>query len=120
MAKLLGDLEQKVMNIIWENKEAMKPAEVKDEINEDLAYTTVMTVMKRLSEKGILKRQKCGNYYCYYACEPKGSFVKEKISKVYENIVSCYGDLAISQFVDTVKSNPDDLKALREYLEGTE
>src|SRR5690349_7256712 len=54
LRKILGDLEADVMEAIW----ALGQATVHDvhqrlaDANRELAYTTVMTVMSRLAEKG--------------------------------------------------------------------
>ena len=57
----LGELEAEVLGVVWEMKQATVQ-EVKDalEPRRSLAYTTVMTVMSRLAEKGILERRKEG------------------------------------------------------------
>lgn len=49
----LGSLESEVIRVVWDNGEATVQ-QVKDilEPNRRLAYTTVMTVMSRLAEKG--------------------------------------------------------------------
>lgn len=44
---------------------ALTPAQVLDELGGDLAYTTVMTVMARLHDKGVLARQRAGRAYTY-------------------------------------------------------
>lgn len=120
MAKLLGELEQKIMDILWRENRSLKPAEVLECLGEDLAYTTVMTVLKRLHDKKLLKRYKCGNHYCYIPGKAKQKFVKNRIGGVFRDILDSYGDLAISQFIDTVKEDPENLKILQDYLDQNE
>ena len=62
----LGDLEADIMSIVWE-KGWTTVQDVKDalEPRRALAYTTVMTVMTRLADKGMLARQKKGRAYTY-------------------------------------------------------
>ena len=63
----LGDLEAKVMTVLWQRDD---PASVKDVLetlrrDRDLAYTTVMTVMDNLHRKGHLERERRGRAYLY-------------------------------------------------------
>ncbi len=113
---LLGELEQKVMNILWEAPRALKPAEVKQQLHCDLAYTTIMTVLKRLTDKKILKRTKKGKVYFYTPLVAKTTYAKKDLAIFFGNIINSYGELAISQFVDSVKEKPHDLQLLKKYL----
>jgi len=54
--KLLGELERRVMEHLWT---ASQPQTVRDvhagvSVRRDLAYTTVMTVLRRLADKGLV------------------------------------------------------------------
>lgn len=48
----------------------LTPAEVRAEVGADLAYTTVMTVLTRLHDKGMLTRQRDGRAYAYRPADP--------------------------------------------------
>ena len=70
MAKLIGELgplEAEIMDHAWTRDEPVTVREVVDSVGvrHDLAYTTVMTVMERLSTKGFLVRRKVGRAYSY-------------------------------------------------------
>ncbi|KXK27246.1 MAG: Transcriptional regulator BlaI [candidate division WS6 bacterium OLB20] len=114
---MLGDLEQRIMNVIWESDRPLKPAEVLKRMECDLAYTTIMTVMKRLVDKDLLTRKKQGNVYYYSVATPKREYAKDNLGELFSSLVDSYGNLAISQFVETVRENPQDLKQLKEYLD---
>jgi predicted transcriptional regulator len=43
----------------------MSPGQVRDELGSDLAYTTVMTILTRLHEKGSVTRTRVGRAYVY-------------------------------------------------------
>jgi predicted transcriptional regulator len=64
-----GPLESAVMDTVWSAGEPVTVRVVVDRLNagraEPLAYTTVMTVMSRLAEKGVLGRQKRGRGFVY-------------------------------------------------------
>ncbi len=116
MASILGDLEQKVINVLWNSEKPLKPSEVLEQLDGKYAYTTIMTVLSRMSAKGILKRKKVGKAYAYCSVKDKEQFAKNKLGNFYDEVLGNYGNLAISQFVDTVKDDPENIKALQEYL----
>jgi len=62
-----GTLEQEVVAALAAAAGPMTPAQVRDHLGGDLAYTTVMTVLARLSEKGLVTRRRVGRAYAYAA-----------------------------------------------------
>lgn len=85
----LGELEAEVMGIIWERGES-SVQDVKDVLAPErrLAYTTVMTVMKRLMDKGLLVRRKEGRAYLYTPADTQeniaGSLLRSFIKRLYD------------------------------------
>jgi predicted transcriptional regulator len=60
-----GDLAQQILGVLEAADRGLTPAQVLEELDGDLAYTTVMTVMARLYDKGVLARQRSGRSYAY-------------------------------------------------------
>lgn len=115
---LLGSLEQKIMNILWESENSLKPAEVLQQLGNHIAYTTVLTVLTRMYDKQLLKRKRAGKAYVYSPSETKQNFAHQRLHSLFHRVLDNYGELAISQFVDTLKNNANDLNALEEYLKN--
>jgi len=67
--KRLGmrELESRVMLVLWNSPDSMSPRRVRDalRLERDLAYTTVMTILVRLLEKGMVTRARVGRAYAY-------------------------------------------------------
>lgn len=114
---ILGELEQKIMKVMWEAQSELKPSEVLAQIGEGYAYTTIMTSLSRLYSKGLLKRKREGKAYRYCCARSKESFVKKNLSKVFATLFNDYGDLVISQFVDTLSNDPESINKLKEALD---
>ena len=119
-SKLLGNLEQKVMNVLWESENPLTPRQVLNELEGDYAYTTVMTILSTLTSKGILSRSKEGRAYRYSCIKSKEEFASSRLTPHFGRIYSDFGDLAISRFVDSIKNEPDAMKKLSAYLDRVE
>jgi predicted transcriptional regulator len=60
-----GELESEVLAALWASSRAMTPGDVLKELGGSLAYTTVMTTLARLFEKGLVARRRAGRSYAY-------------------------------------------------------
>ena len=91
MAFTHGTLENEILNAVWSmeengvNTKNISVSEVLSEINNNgniRAYTTVKTVMDRLVEKNLLKRQKSGKKFCYMSVESRETMAQSAINKL--------------------------------------
>ena len=60
-----GELEAAVLAVLQAAGSPLSPAEVRDRLSGDLAYTTVVTILSRLHGKGVLDRRKAGRAFLY-------------------------------------------------------
>jgi len=118
--EMLGPLEAEVMKIIWVRGTALV-SEVEEILNRrrtvPLAYKTVLTICTRLGEKGILSHEKEGRAFRFYPTMTESEFVAAQASKATDALLSRFGDVVLSTFVDHVAADPDQLAALRSLLE---
>jgi predicted transcriptional regulator len=111
----LGPLEREVMERMWAAGEPMNVRQVLEAINKrrkkPLAYTTVMTVMTRLAEKGALQRQAAGRGYVYEATSDGPAALAVR------GVLDDFGDAALAQFVEEARADPKLLKRLQRLLD---
>jgi predicted transcriptional regulator len=69
----LGHLESAVLSVVAASAEPQTVAEVQVQLNGDPAYTTVMSTLARLAEKGALRRTLHGRAYRYELAAPSAS-----------------------------------------------
>ena len=62
-----GALVHDIMSVLWTADRPLLPAEVKDQLSTDLAYTSVATVLGRLHSKGLVERHAAGRAFTYRA-----------------------------------------------------
>lgn len=112
---LLGPLESEVMEIVWSAGAPVGVRRVVDQLNESrrqhLAYTTVMTVMSRLADKGMLSRRREGRGYVYEAT------ADDAAGLAVRGVIRDFGDAAVAQFLEEARADPQVLRRLRRLLE---
>ncbi len=62
------------------------------------AYTTIMTVMSRLYEKGVLTRDRRGRQYIYRPTAPEAELVDRLSALAVDRVVERYGTAALRHF----------------------
>jgi predicted transcriptional regulator len=97
----LGPLERRVMARLW----AAGPqavGDVLDALNDSsdrrLAYTTVMTILVRLHDKGLVTRQKDGRNYRYTAAFDEGSIEAQLGRRELNRLIERYGAASVAGF----------------------
>jgi predicted transcriptional regulator len=80
-----GALEAEVLSILWEAEGPLAPADVQERLEGDLAYTTVVTILSRLHEKGVAAREKQGRSFRYRAVEDEPGLAARRMTKVLDN-----------------------------------
>ena len=83
----IGETEMEVLHHVWALGEATV-AEVRERILEerDVAYTTIMTVMKKLAEKGYLQYRKEGRSYVYSPAQPPDEVQHGLLTSLMDNV----------------------------------
>jgi predicted transcriptional regulator len=111
----LGPLEAEVMERLWEAGGPLSVRQLLERLNHgrrpQLAYTTVMTVMSRLAEKGALVRRRDGRGYVYDAT------ADDLAGLAVRGVLRDFGDAAVAHFVEEAKADPKTLARLRRLLD---
>jgi predicted transcriptional regulator len=94
----------------------LTPAQVQAALDAGLAYTTVMTVMVRLHDKGVLSRQPAGRSFAYAPLQDPGRITARRMHRILS--VDPDRAAALARFVDDL--SPDDEAMLRELLGGAD
>jgi len=77
-----GDLKQQVLTLLLASDVPMTPAQVRGAIDADLAYTTVMTVLNRLSDQGLVARRRSGRAYAYTAVVDRAEVTARQMQRL--------------------------------------
>lgn len=111
-----GELEMAIMNVVWE-KSSSSVQDVLDRLGSDHAYTTVMTVMGRMVQKGLLEREKSGRNYLYTASRQKPRETGNLIEKIRKSVFEGNSLSMVSYLIGNSDDiNEADLDSLQEMI----
>lgn len=109
-----GALERDIMDVLWGADGPLTPAEVSERLDVDLAYTTVMTVLARLHEKGRAHRELQGRAFAYTAAVSESELAGGQMNAVLSSANDREG--ALGGFIGGLSRR--DRAALRRLLGG--
>ena len=107
MPPALHELESEVMEQLWSTGEASVRSVMEAlnaRTNRDRAYTTFMTVLARLHEKGLLTRRREGKTDYYTPAHERDEYMTLRAQAGVEELVAQYGDVALSHFAQQMAS----------------
>lgn len=114
----LGPLERAVMEFIWDggDREVTGRDVLGSAAGRGLAYTTVTTILDRLSRKRFLSRRRLGRAYVYRVRRTR----EEHTGALVRRVLAGAGDRrgALLGFVRSVR--PEDLEELRRAIRTVE
>jgi predicted transcriptional regulator len=79
-----GSLEESVLAVLAGSEGPLTPAEMRDRLGGDLAYTTVMTVLSRLADKSLIARTRAGRGYAYAAIADRAEIAARQMQKLLD------------------------------------
>ena len=84
MRQVLGELESAVLAELWNSDQALSVRQVLARVKRKpaLAYTTVLTVLDRLHDKGLVRREKEGKAFLYQPRVSREDWLGEQAARV--------------------------------------
>lgn len=110
--RFFGPLEAKIMDILWNNDE-MTIKEVQHILEKEKAmnFNTVMTVMNRLVEKGILQKRAEGRSSMYKPVQSRNEFLDTQSKEMTNELMDEFGNVVVSHMLDALEDVDDELVA---------
>jgi predicted transcriptional regulator len=117
----LGEQESALLKWVAEHAPA-SVAEVTDGFGsaQDLARTTVLTVMERLRRKGYLKREKAGGVFKYSPSQPHDLQLRQLVSRFVEKTLGGSVDPFVAYLADEARLSDDELSRLKAIVQDLE
>lgn len=118
--RALGPLELRIMEVVWRRgpsnvRDVLRALATDDET--EIAYTTVMTVMGNLADKGLLQASQVGRTYVYSAVVTRGEFIRKQVKSVLDTLLDGFTEPTLSYFVERLSaSDPEQLAELERLI----
>lgn len=112
---VLGDRELDVMGVLWELGSGTV-AEVRDRLPADLAYTTVLTILRNLEAKDFVGHTAEGKAHRYFPRVARRAARKSALSRLVEKLFSGSPEQLVAQLVEDETLSAEDLRRLRAML----
>lgn len=118
----LFDLEAEIMECVWCNGwQTFSVADVVRELQaeREIAYTTVMTTVSRLFDKGLLHRFKDGRRYIYQAKMTREAFIERMTREVLSSLPPSGRQAAMALLVEQIdEANEAELDRLEALIQA--
>jgi predicted transcriptional regulator len=108
--------ELAVMSVLWR----LGPStvtEVREGLDEDLAYTTVLSALQTLEEKGYVTHESAGRAYRYSATVPADRAGRSAIARIKDAIFQGSSEAMLTQMVSDRKLGRAELERMRALLD---
>lgn len=113
--RFFGPLEAKIMDILWNDVE-MTIKDVQQTLDQEKLtnFNTVMTVMNRLVDKGILQKRTEGRSSLYKPVLSRDDFLNTQSKEMTNELIDEFGNVVVSHMLDALEDVDDDLVAMLE------
>jgi len=110
------DRELDVMGVLWDRGTATV-AEVRDALPDELAYTTVLTVLRTLEEKGFVDHVEEGKAHRYRPLVARDKAGRSALKRLVRKVFRGSPEMLLTQLVSDRKLTPQELKRMRRLLD---
>jgi len=107
--------ELDVMSVLWERGPSTV-TEVREAIADDLAYTTVLSVLRTLEAKGHVGHESEGKAHRYVPLVERDAAGKSALGRIVDKIFGGSRELLLAQLVDARGVDDEEVKRLRKVL----
>ncbi|CAG7653297.1 BlaI/MecI/CopY family transcriptional regulator [Paenibacillus allorhizosphaerae] len=108
--RFFGPLEAKIMNVLWNSSEiAIKDVQARLERDQSINFNTVMTVMNRLVDKGILTKRTVGRTSLYRPLLSKEHFMENQSKELTHELIEEFGPLVVNHMIEALEEADQDL-----------
>jgi predicted transcriptional regulator len=120
ISKVLGTLEADIMEIVWNDGELCVRAVVdRMKGRKRYSFNTIMTVMNRLVEKGLLSKKEKDGSFAYMPRMAREVFLARVSKSVFSALLSDGAVFQLSAFVEALgESSEEDVRRLRDIIDG--
>jgi predicted transcriptional regulator len=108
-----------VMVVLWDRGSGTV-AEVREQLPDALAYTTVLTVLRTLERKGVIAHVVTGQAHRYVPLVARAAVQRSALRRLLDKLFAGAPEQLVAHLVEEHAFTPDDLRRLREQIDALE
>lgn len=116
MNRTLTAREMDIMSILWD-QESATVSEVNERLEDDLAYNTVLTVLRILEAKGLVGHSKEGRAHRYHPLLGREEAGRSIVGRMRDKLFKGSAELLMTHLVAEEQLSPDAVRRLRKLLD---
>ena len=113
------DRELDIMEVLWK-RGASTVAEVQGELEDELAYNTVLTLLSRLREKGYVASDKSGVAHVFRAAVSQETLLQHRLTELAERVCDGTASPLVHALVEGKRFSAREIREFRELLDRLE
>lgn len=111
------DREIDLMTVLWEHGPSTV-ADVRERLRDDLAYTTVLTILRTLEEKGYVGHEAEGRAYRYHARVERGEARVSAVERITKKLFAGSTETLLTHLVSDQELSDEQLERIRALLDA--
>jgi predicted transcriptional regulator len=108
--------ELDLMSVLW-NRGSATVTEVLDDLPDDIAYSTVMTILRTLEVKGHVRHEQEGKAYRFFPLTEADDAADTALGRIVNKVFHGSRELVINRLVSDEDVSAEELRRIKENLE---
>lgn len=117
MKIVLAEREAELMQVLWEHGPSTV-AEVQARVKDELAYTTVLTMLQKLEKKGYVSHEEEGRAHRFKAAIDQSKAQRSAVRDLAARLFKGSAALLLAQVVSDENLSDEDLKRIRRLIDA--
>lgn len=113
---VLTDLELEIMKVVWDSRD-VTVRDIYEKLGErrKVAYTTVMTMMGILEQKGFVSKDDSERAYVYRSTKKRKQVIGKMVGEFVDRVFNGAAEPLLVQLIDDRQLSQEDIQRLAEY-----
>ena len=108
--------ELDIMSVLWDHGPATA-AQVRERLQDDLAYNTVLTMLRILEDKGYVAHTEAGRAHVYHATVGREAASQSALQRMVKKLFGGKPELLLTQLAEDRTLDEESIRRMRKLLD---
>lgn len=108
--------ELEIMTILWQ-LDSGTVSQIRDQLPDNLAYTTVLSLIRTMEEKGLVRHEAEGRAFRYFPLIQEKTVRRSALKQLVETVFQGAPELLLTQLVSDRQLSDEDLRRIRKLID---